>query len=143
MGINSKDVRDFMKAARQPMPDGPAVLDGKEKWSRLTMLLEELSEHKKALADLKKASEYNNQREVEDAIVEIGDSIGDLIFVLIGTAHSYGLDIDAIWDEIARSNRSKVNEKTGFMDKDSTGKVIKPRSYTPPNLRKVIYGRSH
>lgn len=143
MSIDTKDVRDFMKAARQDMPDGPTVLDGSAKWSRLTMLLEELSEHKKALADAKKASEYNNKRGVEDTVVEIGDSIGDMIFVLIGTAYAYGLDIDAIWDEIARSNRSKVNEKTGFMDKDLTGKVIKPSTYSPPNLRKVVYGCKH
>lgn len=139
----SDDVREFMLAARQDMPAEPTVLDGTEKWSRLTMLLSELSEHKRALADTKKATEYHDQQATEDGLVEIGDSITDMVFVLIGSALAYGLDFDGMWEEVARSNRSKVNEETGFMDKDSTGKVIKGAQYSPPNLRKVIYGRSH
>lgn len=137
------DVREFMASAQQEMPAAPTVLDGAAKWSRFSMITEEFGEHKKALADLKKASEYNDQHGIEEAMIELGDSIIDMIFVLIGTALAYGLDPDAMWAEIARSNRSKVIPTTGFMDKDSTGKVTKPATFSPPDLREVIYGRSH
>lgn len=137
------DVREFMNAAGQRIPDKPTVLEGADLWLRMTMLTEEFSELKRGLSNLKKANSVGNTTGVEDGLVEVGDAITDMIFVLIGTALAYGLNPDAMWDEVSRSNRTKINPATGKMGLDSTGKVIKGGSYSPPNLRKAIYGRSH
>src|ERR1017187_10166279 len=43
-----------------------------------------------------------------NGIVEVADAIGDLLYVVLGTAVTFGIDMDPIFDEIHRSNMTKV-----------------------------------
>jgi predicted HAD superfamily Cof-like phosphohydrolase len=76
--------------------------------------------------EFKKAVEEKN-------IIKIADALGDLIYVINGAATAYGIDLDPILDEIHRSNMTKIG---GHIRED--GKVLKPESYEPPNIKEII-----
>lgn len=73
-------------------------------------------------------------KETCDAIEE-GDLVGaidgvcDLIYVALGTAVEFGLDLEPIFDEVHRSNMAK---KGGAVRED--GKRLKPEGWTPPDV---------
>jgi predicted HAD superfamily Cof-like phosphohydrolase len=79
------------------------------------LITEELSEYCKAVAN--------------QDIVAIADGLGDLMYVVIGTAIEHGLPFDKVFDLIHKSNMSK---KGGHFDKSK--KWIKPPTYKPVDL---------
>lgn len=66
-------------------------------------------------------------------LVEIADGLGDLIYVVLYTANKYGLDLDPIFEEIQRSNMTKIGGQI-----NSAGKLIKPDTYSPAQLTPII-----
>lgn len=70
--------------------------------------------------------------------IETLDGICDLIVVLVGYAHSRGWNIIGAFDEVARSNMSKVDTESGKLLKRADGKVLKPDTYSPPNLTPYV-----
>lgn len=63
----------------------------------------------------------------------IADGIADAIYVLVGTALAYGIDLPAVWAEVHRSNMAKVG---GPIRED--GKRLKPEGWTPPDIADVL-----
>jgi predicted HAD superfamily Cof-like phosphohydrolase len=47
-----------------------------------------------------------------------------------------GIPIQKVWDEVARSNFSKM--KDGVLVKREDGKVLKPDTYSPPNIKQIL-----
>lgn len=70
-------------------------------------------------------------------LVEVADALADLKWVIEGLEHTLQLPQQAIWDEVARSNLSKISS-TGKIIKREDGKVLKPETYSPPNIQKVL-----
>ena len=70
-------------------------------------------------------------------IVKIADGLGDLLYVVYGTAVSYGIDMEPIFNEIHRSNMSKM-WPDGKIHKNEFGKVVKPDYYSPADLGPLI-----
>lgn len=68
-----------------------------------------------------------------DDIVEIADGIADSIYVLLGTAVSYGIDMKPVWDEVQRTNMAKEGGA-----KRADGKILKPEGWTPPDIAGII-----
>jgi predicted HAD superfamily Cof-like phosphohydrolase len=68
-----------------------------------------------------------------DDIVETADAIADSIYVLVGCAIAFGIDIRPVWREVHRSNLAKVG---GPVDAD--GKQLKPEGWTPPDIAGVL-----
>ena len=73
-----------------------------------------------------------------DDKVEVLDAILDIIVVSVGMAHSAGFDIEGGWEEVIRSNMSKVDQETGKVLKREDGKILKPASFSPPNLNPFL-----
>lgn len=71
---------------------------------------------------------------IKDDIVAVADALGDLLVVVYGAAVACGIDLEPVFDEIMRSNDSKI--KDGYKRED--GKWMKGPSYTPPNLKPII-----
>jgi predicted HAD superfamily Cof-like phosphohydrolase len=69
----------------------------------------------------------------EDAL----DALVDILVVTIGTIHSMGADGEGAWNEVMRSNFSKICED-GKVRKREDGKVLKPITYSPPNLEPFV-----
>ena len=70
--------------------------------------------------------------------IETLDGVADTIWVLVGYAHSRGWNIIGAFDEVARSNMSKVDKGTGKLLKRADGKVLKPDSYSEPDLTPYV-----
>lgn len=64
--------------------------------------------------------------------VGVADALGDLIYVVIGAAETWGIDIDRVVREIHRSNMTK--EGGG---RRADGKILKGPNYSPPDLEFV------
>lgn len=69
-------------------------------------------------------------------IIETADACADLIWVVEGLMYSLGIDPQTVWDEVARSNNSKT--VNGKLIKRDDGKVLKPDTFSPPNIQKVL-----
>jgi predicted HAD superfamily Cof-like phosphohydrolase len=66
------------------------------------------------------------------------DAVCDLIWVLVGYAKSRGWDVEGAFDEVARSNMSKLHPDTGKPIKREDGKVLKGANYFRPELEKFL-----
>lgn len=66
------------------------------------------------------------------------DACMDLIWVILGYCHARGFNVEGAWNEVARSNMSKVDAATGKVIKREDGKILKPDTFSPPNLEPFI-----
>ena len=71
-------------------------------------------------------------------IEEQADAHVDAIYYILNSATKYGLDLDPVFREVHRSNMSKRDPETGKFIKDANGKVVKPETWTPPSLHRII-----
>jgi len=62
-----------------------------------------------------------------------GRTMADLLYVIYGTAVSYGIDMDPVFREVHRSNMSKVG---GYKRED--GKWVKPATYSPARIELIL-----
>jgi predicted HAD superfamily Cof-like phosphohydrolase len=72
-------------------------------------------------------------------IVEIADALGDMLYILCGTILEHGLQhkIEAVFDEIQRSNMSKLGEDGKPIYRED-GKVMKGSNYFKPNFEAIL-----
>ncbi|MFD2891302.1 hypothetical protein ACFS5J_04660 [Flavobacterium chuncheonense] len=74
-----------------------------------------------------------------DDMVEIADALGDMLYILCGTIIEHGLQdkIEAVFDEIQRSNMSKLGEDGKPIYRED-GKVMKGPNYFKPNFEAIL-----
>jgi predicted HAD superfamily Cof-like phosphohydrolase len=72
-------------------------------------------------------------------IVEIADALGDMLYILCGTILEHGLQhkIEAVFDEIQRSNMSKLDQDGKPIYRED-GKVLKGPNYFKPNFEEIL-----
>lgn len=75
----------------------------------------------------------------DNNLVEIADALGDMLYILCGTIVEHGLQhkIEEVFDEIQRSNMSKLGEN-GMPIYREDGKVLKGPSYFKPNFEEIL-----
>jgi predicted HAD superfamily Cof-like phosphohydrolase len=66
------------------------------------------------------------------------DGCMDLIWVILGYCYMKDYNVEGAWNEVARSNLSKIDPTTGKVNKRNDGKVMKPEGWTPPNLKPFV-----
>jgi predicted HAD superfamily Cof-like phosphohydrolase len=120
---NFERVADFMQACDQEVMDAPSFPSTEVIGLRLALIQEELEELEDAI----------DQRD----LVEVADALTDLLYVIYGAGHAFGLDLDACFEEVHASNMSKLGED-GYALKNSFGKVMKGPNYFRPELDKVL-----
>lgn len=116
-------VKEFHLAADAPVREKPHLPSKEERDLRIALLKEEFNEYLSAESD--------------DDLIEVADALGDMIVIICGTAHSYGIPLDRVLEEIHRSNMSKV--VNGKVLRRPDGKILKGDNYFPPNIEKVLY----
>jgi predicted HAD superfamily Cof-like phosphohydrolase len=94
------------------------------------------------LADLRMALLNEEVQEFSDAvadadIVGIADALADIVYVIYGTAVTYGIDLNRVLAEVHRSNMSKLDGNGKPLIRDD-GKVIKSEQYFPPDVAGVL-----
>ena len=130
-----RDVRAFHEATGLVVNDEPFLTVDE----RLLTLREELHyEEYKECVEAFDEIRYGTADQVEEGFVKLADGICDLIYVLAGTAVSLGIPLEECWAEVQRSNMSKIPED-GVIKRREDGKILKPDTFSPPNLRKVIF----
>ena len=72
-------------------------------------------------------------------LVEIADALGDMLYILCGTILEHGLQhkIEEVFDEIQRSNMSKLGEDGKPIYRED-GKVMKGPNYFKPNFEAIL-----
>lgn len=85
---------------------------------------------------------YEELRELNEAmldrdIVEVADAIADLLYVVYGTAVSYGIDIEPVFEAVHKSNMDKI-WPDGELHYHPNGKVKKPEGWEPPNIKAIL-----
>lgn len=74
-----------------------------------------------------------------DNLEEVADALGDMLYILCGTILDHGLQykIEAVFDEIQRSNMSKLGADGKPIYRED-GKVMKGPNYFKPNIEKIL-----
>ena len=123
MNLMQEQVAMWMAKFGQKGPDSLSIPDEKTKMLRQRLIQEES-------AELFAAIDGND-------LVGIADGIADLLYVVFGTATAYGIDAQKVFDEVHRSNMTKL-WPDGKPHRDAHGKVIKPNTYSPPDLAPIL-----
>lgn len=81
-------------------------------------------------------------RELKEAItnrdlVSIADALTDILYVTYGFGVSLGINLDAAFHEVHRSNMTKL-DSNGQVIRRYDGKVLKGPNYTPPDLKTIL-----
>ncbi len=92
---------------------------------RVELIAEELGELKEAIRD--------------KDIVEVADALTDLLYVVYGAGHAFGIDLDACFNEVHRSNMSKLGLDGKPIYRED-GKILKGPAYFSPDLESIIKG---
>ena len=120
---NFNSVKKFMEIFGQEVKTNPEFPSDKIIKLRYDLIQEELEEFKKAIEDKN--------------LKEIADSLTDILYVTYGAGHSFGIDLDKCFNEVQRSNMSKLG-KDGKPIYNEQGKVMKGPNYFEPNLEQFI-----
>ncbi|MCG3774342.1 MAG: hypothetical protein JW395_1161 [Nitrospira sp.] len=97
----------------------PTDLDEETKRLRVRLIDEEFDELKESMAG--------------GDLAAVAKEMADLLYVVYGTAVSYGIDMDPVFREVHRSNMSKVG---GYKRED--GKWVKPATYSPARIEPIL-----
>ena len=96
----------------------------------------------KKIVDLRKRLIDEEFNELKDAIndndiIEVADALTDILVVTYGGGLAFGIDLDKCFEEVQKSNMSKL-DKDGKPIYNESGKVMKGPKYFKPDLSKFI-----
>ena len=122
MTREQRQVLSFMDAMHQrwrPAPTAPHLVPVDEQRLRVQMLIEECDELCDALDSY--------------SLPAIAKELCDVLYVVYGTALTYGLDLEPLFQAVHVNNMTKA---TGAVRAD--GKRLKPADYQPVDLAPVL-----
>lgn len=143
-----EDIEKFMKACDQEVRKYPSLPSDEVRDLRIKLMREELLGSTKGYygsADhglIPNKSDELIQSMLDGDIVGIADGIADVLYVVIGTAAAYGIDIQLVFNEVQRSNMTKAVWDEGTQSwttiKNEHGKVLKPDTFSPADLEPIV-----
>jgi predicted HAD superfamily Cof-like phosphohydrolase len=110
-------VRFFMETARQHVGDRPKRVTIEQASRRSTWLIEEALEAQKAA--------------VNGDVPQLAKELVDVIYIALGTANDWGIDLQPVFEAVHLSNMDKLRLGAAT---DGDGKVLKPQGWKPPNI---------
>ena len=120
---NFEKVKLFMETFGQEVKDKPAFPDLDTQALRYDLIKEELEELYEAMG--------------QKDLVEVADALTDILYVTYGAGLAYGIDLDACFDEVQRSNMSKLGADGKPIYRED-GKILKGPNYFEPDLKKYV-----
>ena len=120
---NFKSVKKFMETFGQEVKSKAEFPSSKIVQLRYDLIKEELDELREAIKD--------------GDIKEVADALTDILYVTYGAGHAFGIDLNKCFDEVQKSNMSKLGEDGKPIYNDN-GKVMKGPNYFRPDLGKYI-----
>ena len=116
-------VKEFMLKFKQEVKSKPSFPNDNIIKLRINLIKEELLELEEAL----------NEKNIE----ETADALTDILYVTYGAGHAFGIDLDKCFEEVQKSNLSKL-DKFGKPIYNDQGKVMKGPSYFKPDFKKIL-----
>ena len=87
------------------------------------------------------SEEFDELREAiytkEGTLVDVADALTDLLVVIYGAGHAFGIDLDSCFAEVHRSNMSKLGEDGKPIYRED-GKVLKGPNFSEPDLKGIV-----
>ena len=120
---NFLKVKKFMKTFGQEVLESPKFPNKKIIQLRINLIKEELNELEEAVEN--------------DDLLEVADALTDILYVTYGAGHAFGINLDGCFEEVQRSNMSKL-DKDGKPIYNDHGKVLKGPNYFEPDLKKFV-----
>jgi|TARA_B110000259_G_C13734312_1_gene289846 predicted HAD superfamily Cof-like phosphohydrolase len=120
---NFQSVKKFMQTFGQEIKEKNEFPHEKIIQLRYELIKEELEELNQAIKD-------KDMKEVADALT-------DILYVTYGAGHAFGINLDECFDEVQKSNMSKLGID-GKPIYNENGKVMKGPNYFKPNLVKFL-----
>tara|TARA_Y100001970_G_scaffold273884_1_gene372747 strand:+ start:392 stop:763 length:372 start_codon:yes stop_codon:yes gene_type:complete len=120
---NFEKVGLFMTTFGQEVKKKPSLSTDKINNLRINLIKEELNEFMEAISS-------KDLREAADALT-------DILYVTYGAGHAFGINLDNCFDEVQRSNMSKLGND-GKPIYNEYGKVMKGPNYFKPDLNKFL-----
>lgn len=117
-------VREFMITFGQKVKDSPKLPPKDVTKLRVRLIQEELHELIEAIQD--------------KDIVEVADALTDILYVTYGAGLAFGIDLDACFAEVQRSNMTKLGAD-GKPVYRADGKIKKGPNYQEPDLKKILF----
>ena len=124
-GSNFELAGDFMTAFGQEVLTEPTLPSAHLAKLRLELIREEFEELTVATNAMD--------------IVEIADALTDILYVVYGAGHAFGIDLDECYHEVHRSNMSKLGADGKPIYRED-GKILKGPDYFHPNLKDILDG---
>ena len=120
---NFNSVKKFMEVFGQEVKTKAEFPSEKIIKLRYDLIKEELDEFEQAIKnkDLK----------------EVADALTDILYVTYGAGHAFGINLDRCFDEVQKSNMSKLDDN-GKPIYNNQGKVMTGPKYFQPDLNKFI-----
>ena len=122
---NYEKVGIFMKTFGQEVKLDPSFSTDRINKLRLSLIKEEFEE----------LSDAMNKKN----LLEVADALTDILYVTYGAGHAFGINLDKCFDEVQKSNMSKL-DTNGKPIYNEFGKVMKGPNYFKPNLEKFLKG---
>ena len=118
-------VSEFHKTFKVEQNESPTLISEEDWILRHKLMKEENQEYIDACAT--------------NDLVEVADALGDQLYILCGTILKHGMQhkIDEIFDEIQKSNLSKLDEQGNPIFR-SDGKILKGVNYLEPNIKNIL-----
>tara|TARA_B100001741_G_scaffold159922_1_gene132202 strand:+ start:102 stop:473 length:372 start_codon:yes stop_codon:yes gene_type:complete len=121
---NFEKVGKFMKTFGQEIKSKSSLSSEKINNLRIALIQEELDELRLAIS--------------QKNLLEVADALTDLLYVTYGAGHAFGINLDKCFDEVQRSNMSKLDEN-GKPIYSENGKVLKGPNYFKPDLSNFLF----
>lgn len=121
---NFDKVEEFMTTFGQEVKSKIDLGDRNLRQLRYDLIKEELGE-------LREAFERKDE-------IEVADALTDLLYVVYGAGHAFGIPLDKCFEEVHASNMSKLGEDGQPIYRED-GKVLKGPRYFAPMLEPVLY----
>mgnify|MGYP005850742217 CR=1 FL=1 len=118
-------VLEFTKTYGQPISETPNLPLKSLRKLRKDLLKEEYQEYVNG--------EKNNN------IVEIADALADMVYIIAGTAITYGIPLTEVFNEVHESNMSKLDENGKPIYRED-GKIMKGPNYFEPRIKEILDG---
>ena len=120
---NFEKVGDFMEAFGQEVLYIPTLPDFNLAALRLDLIEEEVQELRDGLG--------------RSSLLEVADALTDILYVVYGAGHAFGIDLDDCFHEVHRSNMTKLGEDGRPLYRED-GKVMKGPNYEEPDLAQFV-----
>lgn len=115
-------VRDFHTAFGQRVGKKPELPDYQERELRMKLMKEEVNEYNKA--------------EDNSDLTNLAVELADIIYIACGTAVSYGIPLDDVFNAIHQANMNKLID--GKVIRREDGKIKKPEGWQPADIAGIL-----